>query len=511
MSTIVERAVAGHMKSMQELYEANKKELYTFCCFVLRNAGQARSASENVISEIWARAKDKQITEESDFRKLMILCAARQCRKLLFGKDPGAFRLTRVSAFTPQTILNEEFSGDVTKGTNELFDILDKIAAPKKFVFLVRTIGDLSEKQVAEIIGQREEVVRYDYSTTASELRVHLNGAVTPAKIVSLFKQASEMAVCPENMDKNCTAMMESRAVSDLPPKKVMIGVGVGVVVLIGILIAVFASGNSEPVNNTTDLSGDDYYDFSYDDYDDSYNEDELSSAIQTPEVTIDTSLTYYADITIKDYGTITVLLDDETAPITVGNFVTLAESGFYDGLTFHRIMDGFMMQGGDPNGDGTGGSETNIFGEFTSNGYDNPLSHTAGAISMARSSAYDSASSQFFIVHEDSTFLDGEYAVFGYVTDDAGMAIVNAVCSDAQPTDDNGTIPADEQPVITSVIIRTEGEQNTETEADDTVNANSDETTGAEETDITIDDENTEDTAEEDISDEEEEGAEVE
>ncbi|MCC8063607.1 MAG: peptidylprolyl isomerase [Clostridiales bacterium] len=160
----------------------------------------------------------------------------------------------------------------------------------------------------------------------------------------------------------------------------------------------------------------------------------------------------HHVEIEIEDYGTITVELDASAAPVTVENFLSLAESGFYDGLTFHRIIEGFMMQGGDPNGDGTGGSEETIVGEFSDNGYDNPLSHTRGAISMARSSDYDSASSQFFIVQEDSTSLDGQYAVFGYVTD--GMDIVDQICADAEPTDDNGTISAEDQPVITSITV---------------------------------------------------------
>lgn len=164
-------------------------------------------------------------------------------------------------------------------------------------------------------------------------------------------------------------------------------------------------------------------------------------------------SKTYYADIVIADYGTITVELDGEAAPITVENFVSLAKDGFYDGLTFHRIMEGFMMQGGDPNGNGTGGSGTTIKGEFSENGVQNDLSHTRGAISMARSMDKDSASSQFFIVHQDSTFLDGSYAAFGYVTE--GMDVVDAICEAAKPTDGNGTIPADAQPVITSITIR--------------------------------------------------------
>lgn len=169
----------------------------------------------------------------------------------------------------------------------------------------------------------------------------------------------------------------------------------------------------------------------------------------------LDENLTYYADIEIADYGTITVQLDQKSAPVTVANFVGLAESGFYDGLTFHRIMKDFMMQGGDPYGNGTGGSDQTIVGEFAINGYDNNLSHTRGAISMARSMDYDSASSQFFIVHADSTFLDGQYAAFGYVTE--GLEVVDAVCESAQPVDDNGTIEAEEQPVITSITIRSE------------------------------------------------------
>lgn len=157
-------------------------------------------------------------------------------------------------------------------------------------------------------------------------------------------------------------------------------------------------------------------------------------------------------EIEVKDYGTIDVALYPDYAPITVENFVKLANDGFYDGLTFHRIMEGFMAQGGDPLGNGTGGSDEEIKGEFYSNGVENTLSHTRGAISMARSSLPDSASSQFFIVHEDSTFLDGEYAVFGYVTE--GMEVVDKICEDAQPTDSNGTIAKDAQPVIKSIKV---------------------------------------------------------
>lgn len=161
---------------------------------------------------------------------------------------------------------------------------------------------------------------------------------------------------------------------------------------------------------------------------------------------------THHAEIQVKDYGTITVELDADTAQITVTNFVNLAKDGFYDNLTFHRIMDGFMIQGGDPNGDGTGGADQMIKGEFSSNGVENEISHTRGTISMARAQDPDSASSQFFIVQEDSDYLDGNYAAFGHVT--SGMEIVDQICKDVPVEDDNGTVKAENQPVIEKITI---------------------------------------------------------
>ena len=158
--------------------------------------------------------------------------------------------------------------------------------------------------------------------------------------------------------------------------------------------------------------------------------------------------------INIKDYGQITVELEPSQAPITVDNFLKLVNDGFYDGLTFHRIMEGFMMQGGDPEGTGMGGAEEQIKGEFSDNGVDNTLSHTRGTISMARSQPMDSASSQFFIMHADNKGLDGQYAAFGHVIE--GMDVVDAVCTDstAVVTDNNGTVPPESQPIITSIKV---------------------------------------------------------
>ena len=158
----------------------------------------------------------------------------------------------------------------------------------------------------------------------------------------------------------------------------------------------------------------------------------------------------HHARIKIEEYGTIEVELDADTAPITVENFAKLVNQKFYDGLTFHRIISGFMIQGGDPLGNGTGGSDENIKGEFSSNGVENKISHKRGVISMARSQDPNSASSQFFIMHQDGTYLDGEYAAFGKVT--KGMEIVDKICEDVKVQDSNGTVATEDQPVIKSV-----------------------------------------------------------
>ncbi len=160
----------------------------------------------------------------------------------------------------------------------------------------------------------------------------------------------------------------------------------------------------------------------------------------------------HHVEIEIENYGTLALELDADTAPVSVTNFVNLANDGFYNGLTFHRIISGFMIQGGDPLGNGTGGSDAQIKGEFASNGVENNISHKRGVISMARSNEPDSASSQFFIVHEDSTFLDGEYAAFGQVTE--GMEIVDQICGDVPVQDDNGTVNPEDQPVIKEVRV---------------------------------------------------------
>lgn len=185
-------------------------------------------------------------------------------------------------------------------------------------------------------------------------------------------------------------------------------------------------------------------------------NTEEKDGDVEAVEVefTNEYTATHYVEMEFETYGTVKLELDSTAAPITVANFVSLVKSGFYDGLTIHRAQDGFVIQGGDPLGNGYGQSKTPIKGEFSSNGVANPLTHTRGAISMARSEDPDSATCQFFIVHQDSAkySLDGLYAAFGYVTE--GMEVIDKICSETQSTDSMGVLAKEDQPIIKKVTV---------------------------------------------------------
>lgn len=160
-----------------------------------------------------------------------------------------------------------------------------------------------------------------------------------------------------------------------------------------------------------------------------------------------------YVEISVKGYGKMELELDSEVAPITVANFIKLVNEGFYDGLTFHRIISGFMIQGGDPLGNGTGGSKETIEGEFLENGHKNNILHKRGVISMARGSKdMNSASSQFFIVQHDAPHLDGSYAAFGKVI--SGISVVDAIALVEPIPESNGLVEKDKQPVIEYIKV---------------------------------------------------------
>lgn len=160
----------------------------------------------------------------------------------------------------------------------------------------------------------------------------------------------------------------------------------------------------------------------------------------------------HYALISVKGYGKIKLELDADIAPITVTNFLDLINEKFYDGLTFHRIMDGFMIQGGGYDVNGDRKLARSIEGEFAENGIANTISHKRGVISMARAKGSNTASSEFFITQADSLHLDGKYAAFGYVIE--GMDVVDKIAKKAKPIDDNGSIEVKDRPVIEYIKV---------------------------------------------------------
>lgn len=462
MATIIEQAVKGQRKAMELLYEANKQKVYYVSLLLLGNEAEAAEAAAFSFRNVWSCMTAHKVTNEEEFTHLAIRKAVDFCKRRIGKQNSKAFRIPQNRNFL--IAVNK----DVAIGTDNISgDILAQLPPLQRFILVLHSVAEYLPEQIASTF-------KFDMKTIGLALeaeRTNIERAVRYGGendhsyewVISTIRDGEEKANVPESVDKHAAAIINSIAAPIEKKKKkqiTMIGaISLAVCILIIGIIAVATTGN-----NSTTTSGDDTTVTDTESTDETDDTEETSDTTETTTYTptaLDESLIYYADIEIENYGTITVQLDQASAPITAANFVALAEEGFYDGLTFHRIIEDFMMQGGDPNGDGTGGNtdedgnEVNIVGEFTDNGYDNTLSHTRGAISMARSDEYDSASSQFFIVHQDYTSLDGQYAVFGYVVE--GLEIVDAVCEAAEPTDDTGLIEADAQPVITSITIRTE------------------------------------------------------
>ena len=328
---------------------------------------------------------------------------------------------------------------------NIFVNALKSINANQRIVVLLNLLCDYNTKKIADILKISEDKVQnsleYGRENIKKQLRTS-DSKFTKRDIIFLMtasanivKEAAAQAKIPDSIDSFLDEIVLSLAKPQKSDKKkAWIVISAVAVFLVAVIVVFVITSNKS--NGSAGATND------------SASASNVSATIGESQA----KCTHHAEIDIKDYGVIKVELNGDVAPITVANFINLANSHFYDGLTFHRIIDGFMMQGGDPLGNGTGGSENTIKGEFSQNGVENNLSHTRGAISMARSSDMDSASSQFFIVQSDSTYLDGQYACFGYVTD--GMDIVDEICKNAVTTDSNGSVSAENQPVINSITI---------------------------------------------------------
>ena len=419
MQNLIRRAARHRRQAMLALYTENRQMVYYLCRHLLGSESPAEEEAGKIFEELWLQLPEGKLSTGEEVRTHLMQSTASHCARRLSEQNPDVFREAAETA-SPEKLTPADSAETASAWAEAL---LDSLAPVFRFCFLLQAVGDLPVNQTASLLqlnprslqplwhAEKNRIIRqlsvsevkdsygsFTYSMLQHELQQRMDKVTVPASVNALAEQTIADLSRPKR-----------------PPSKVLIPLAV---ILAAAVIAVCAISFFRKANQEHLL----------------------------------------ASIEVEGYGTITVALDAEAAPKTVENFVELANSGFYDGLTFHRIIEGFMMQGGDPNGDGTGGSDQTIVGEFSDNGHKNNLSHTRGAISMARSSSYNSASSQFFIVQEDSTYLDGQYAAFGYVTD--GMDIVDQICEDAEPTDSNGSIEPEDQPVIVSITILEQTEE---------------------------------------------------
>lgn len=475
MKDLMERASAGSRQAVMELYEKHWKGAAAICIGSLGDTDMAKGTVVDAFQNTWPYLLNNCIKTEEEFKTTLYRQAAILCRRGFMKKG-----MKGLPAPQNQNFLITKLKESYAPEASPLDNLLEMLPGLNRYLFVLHRIAGFDEKIIASITGYKKDVVAAalaaEEQNTERALELLNKNMGIDVDLEKEILRYQETAYLPEKFQQQIAANIE--VLVKPYEKKRMIRKGLYAVCAAALVVVLCIVGISSSKKKTdpsfTETTEDtDSENHTENTAADTKNGEETGTGTEEMDETqaeegsegeteeafeFVEGQQYYADIVIEGHGTVTVELDHETAPVTVENFVTLAEAGFYDGLTFHRIMDGFMMQGGDPNGDGTGGSEETIVGEFSENGYENNLSHTRGVISMARSSEYDSASSQFFIVHEDSTFLDGQYAAFGWVTE--GMDIVDTICTEAEPTDSNGTIPAEQQPVITSIEIRTGSEE---------------------------------------------------
>ncbi|WP_370768486.1 peptidylprolyl isomerase [Ruminococcus sp.] len=439
---LIVKAALGDKKSLDFICEKYGKYVYFFCTTVISDNKKAENAFEKSFKAIFSAISKNPNTDNLD--EIVKSETAKVCKSAIFDENNHENGAAKMQPFGDKDKISS--ASAITAEQKNLFvNALKSINANQRIVVLLNLLCDYNTKKIADILKISEDKVQnsleYGRENIKKQLRTS-DSKFTKRDIIFLMtasanivKEAAAQAKIPDSIDSFLDEIVLSLAKPQRSDKKkAWIVISAVAVFLVAVIVVFVITSNKS--NGSAGATND-------------------SASASNVSATIGESQakgTHHAEIDIKDYGVIKVELNGDVAPITVANFINLANSHFYDGLTFHRIIDGFMMQGGDPLGNGTGGSENTIKGEFSQNGVENNLSHTRGAISMARSTDMDSASSQFFIVQSDSTYLDGQYACFGYVTD--GMNIVDEICKNAVTTDSNGSVSAENQPVINSITI---------------------------------------------------------
>lgn len=401
----IKKAAKGDRRAMFAVYEAHKRPVYFICYHLLGDGTQASEKTEAVFGELWQALLNGETFSESGLRRYLFEKAASFCLEVLSLDEGRELFLTNTR---PEA---------GTETDDYVVWLLGALTVRYKTFFLLQSLLENPVSQTAPLLGMEARAAEIQWhaaenalSRQLSKLQINdsigtLNYSVLCQKVRSMAESAKVPMEMDDRIQKHVAEVTKSRYQRKT---KIACGIIAAVIVVIGVIVGAMYLNRQKYLVK--------------------------------------------AELEIEDYGTISLTLDKAVAPITVENFVKLAESGFYDGLTFHRIIEGFMMQGGDPNGNGSGGSGENIVGEFYYNGYANYLAHSRGVISMARSDDYNSASSQFFIMHADSESLNGMYAAFGWVTD--GMEIVDEICSGTPVEDGNGTVLPENQPKIVTIRI---------------------------------------------------------
>ncbi len=470
MTSIIKKARKGNKEAFISLYESNKDQVYLLCKFLLDDQNSLPNAVSRIFRNMWDILLDGQIEDEEDFRAKTIDRAVKYCKVSITKNDPKAFHIP----------INKNFVVTAPGGSRKkeekdpIMFIIRNLPPLHRFIYVANALVGYDDVKLAGLFMTNIDTVRYALESEDGNVRRLHSYCERPAggniinceEFIRRIVQSELSVNVPAAVDdavaisiESICAPIDSEEKKKSEKRSIVIGATLASLFMLFLLFCGIMAGLEEQAENTGGST------------------DSTASYLEEVTYTSDYTATHYADIAIEGYGTITVALDGNKAPETVENFVSLASSGFYDGLTFHRIVEGFVMQCGDPDGNGYGshkdeeGNEINITGEFYYNGSDNNLSHTRGAISMARGNDYNSASSQFFIVHQETYIdsLDGLYAVFGYVID--GMDIVDAICEASYTIDENEVIAAEEQPVITSITIRS-AETNEETETEETENS---------------------------------------
>ena len=463
---LLKLASKGDKKALQQLYHQYAKTSYYLCCYFLKSEQAAAEATVTVFSQVFAATVGQPVLNEQLFKALVLGKTVEVTKANIQKNAPTAFRDAEKSAVDGSYQAVKNAADPTAEEKQNLIKALRSLQNRQCYTLTMLTCFGLQKHQLAQYMKLDSDKIDASLARAKESFRKTLQLPENSRReledqlraVKAAMQEQTAAATVPPQVEKSVLA--EAQKIAKFVTAKFLKHLAVaaaGVIVAAGLIfggIALFKNSNNAAnadITSNADISSSGE---SQNTQGSSENQStqSVNATNQSSTTEPEFKATKHAQIEIKNYGTISLELYGEEAPITVNNFVKLANGGFYNGLTFHRIISGFMIQGGDPNGDGTGGSTENIKGEFSQNGVQNRILHTRGTISMARSSENDSASSQFFIMQQDATHLDGAYAAFGRVT--SGLEIVDKICENTPVTDSNGTVTAENQPVITSIKI---------------------------------------------------------